>query len=125
MNVLGLSFSDHEASAALVIDGKLTSAIARERVTRIKRDGIRWGGCRLDLTPAIQYCLESNGLALDDVDLIVWSHTDHLPPDEVYESLAAEGGIDILARPCCRSRIILRTPVAPITRRHSGARWQS
>jgi len=99
MNVLGLSFSDHEASAALVIDGKLTSAIARERVTRLKRDGIRWGGCRLDLTPAIQYCLETNGLALDDVDLIVWSHTDHLPAEEVYQSLAAEGGIDIRTRP--------------------------
>lgn len=99
MKVLGLSFSDHEASAALVIDGKLTSAIARERVTRLKRDGIRWGGCRLDLTPAMQYCLETNGLTLDDVDLIVWSHTDHLPADEVYQSLAAEGGLDIRTRP--------------------------
>jgi len=99
MNVLGLSFSDHEASAALVIDGKLTSAIARERVTRLKRDGIRWGACRLDLTPAMQYCLETNGLTLDDVDLIVWSHTDHLAAEEVYQSLAAEGGVDLSSRP--------------------------
>ncbi len=99
MNVLGLSFSDHEASAALVIDGKLTSAIARERVTRLKRDGIRWGSCRLDLTPAIQYCVETNGLTLDDVDLIVWSHTDHLAPNEVYQSLAVEGGLDLRTRP--------------------------
>lgn len=99
MNVLGLSFSDHEASAALVMNGKLTSAIARERVTRLKRDGIRWGGCRLDLTPAIQYCLETNGLTLDDIGLIVWSHTDHLSPDEVYQSLVAEGGLDIRTRP--------------------------
>src|SRR6185369_12086086 len=99
MNVLGLSFSDHEASAALVINGKLTSAIARERVTRLKRDGIRWGSCRLDLTPAIQYCLETNGLTLADVDLIVWSHTDHLSASEVYQSLAAEGGLDLRTRP--------------------------
>jgi carbamoyltransferase len=99
MNVLGLSFSDHEASAALVIDGKLTSAIARERVTRLKRDGIRWGSSRLDLTPAIQYCLETNGLELDDVDLIVWSHTDHLSPNDVYRLLAAEGGLDLRTRP--------------------------
>jgi predicted NodU family carbamoyl transferase len=35
MNILGLSFSDHEASAALVMDGKLVSAIARERVTQM------------------------------------------------------------------------------------------
>lgn len=99
MNVLGLSFSDHEASAALVMDGKLCAAIARERITRLKRDGIRWGGCRLDLGPAIQYCLDTGGLQLDDIDLIVWSHTDHLPPNEVYQLLATEGGMDICSRP--------------------------
>lgn len=99
MNVLGLSFSDHEASAALVMDGKLCAAIARERITRLKRDGIRWGGCRLDLSPAIQYCLDTRGLQLDDIDLIVWSHTDHLPPNEVYQLLATEGGMDLCRRP--------------------------
>ncbi|HKR12258.1 MAG TPA: carbamoyltransferase C-terminal domain-containing protein [Pyrinomonadaceae bacterium] len=99
MNVLGLSFSDHEASAALVMDGKLCAAIARERITRLKRDGIRWGGNRLDLSPAIQYCLDTRGLKLDDIDLIVWSHTDHLPPHEVYQLLATEGGMDICSRP--------------------------
>jgi carbamoyltransferase len=101
MNVLGLSFSDHEASAALVVDGKLTAAIARERITRLKRDGIRWGGCRLDLTPAIRYCLDAAGLTFDDVGLVVWSHTDHLSPEEVYGLLAAEegGGLDIASKP--------------------------
>jgi carbamoyltransferase len=99
MNILGLSFSDHEASAALVMDGKLTSAIARERVTRLKRDGIRWGGCRLDLTPAVQYCLETNGLTLDDIGLIVWSHTDHALADEVYQQLVTEGALDLCSRP--------------------------
>jgi len=99
MNVLGLSFSDHEASAALVVDGKLCCAIARERITRLKRDGIRWGGCRLDLSPAIQYCLDTRGLQLEDIDLIVWSHTDHLPPNEVYQLLATEGGMDLCSQP--------------------------
>lgn len=99
MNVLGLSFSDHEASAALVVDGELSSAIARERVTRIKRDGIKWGGRRLDLTPAIRYCLDARGLTLADVDLIVWSHTDHLPVSEVHSLLSAEGALDLSARP--------------------------
>jgi len=99
MNVLGLSFSDHEASAALVVDGKLCSAIARERLTRLKRDGIRWGGCRMDLSPAIQYCLDTRGLKLDDVDLIVWSHTDHLAARDVYQMLAAEGGLNLCTRP--------------------------
>lgn len=99
MNVLGLSFSDHEASAALVMDGKLCAAIARERLTRLKRDGIRWGGHRLDLGPAIQYCLDTRGLRLADIDLIVWSHTDHLPPAEVNQLLATEGGMDLRSRP--------------------------
>lgn len=99
MNVLGLSFSDHEASAALVTNGRLSSAIARERITRIKRDGIRWGGCRLDLSPAIQYCLDAQGLTLDDIDLIVWSHTDHLQDTEVYKQLSTEGGLDLCSRP--------------------------
>ncbi|HEY2963182.1 MAG TPA: carbamoyltransferase C-terminal domain-containing protein [Pyrinomonadaceae bacterium] len=99
MNILGLSFSDHEASAALVMNGKLMSAIARERVTRRKRDGIRWGGCRTDLTPAIQYCLNTNGLTLEDIGLIVWSHTDHLPAEEVYQTLATEGALDLCSRP--------------------------
>lgn len=99
MKVLGLSFSDHEASAALVVDGRLVAAIARERLTRLKRDGIRWGGRRLDLTPAIEYCLDSRGLTLDDVDLIVWSHTDHLAAEEVSALLSKEGGLDIRSRP--------------------------
>jgi carbamoyltransferase len=99
MNVLGLSFSDHEASAALVVEGKLSSAIARERLTRLKRDGIRWGGCRLDLTPAIQYCLDAHGLTFEDIDLTVWSHTDHLPASEVYDLLSGEGGLNLLSRP--------------------------
>lgn len=99
MNVLGLSFSDHEAAAALVVDGKLVSAIARERLSRLKRDGLRWGGCRLDLTEAIQYCLDTNGLSFTDIDLIVWNHTDHLPASEVHQALRGEGGFDISTRP--------------------------
>jgi carbamoyltransferase len=81
------------------MNGKLMSAIARERVTRRKRDGIRWGGCRTDLTPAIQYCLNTNGLTLEDIGLIVWSHTDHLPAEEVYQTLATEGALDLCSRP--------------------------
>lgn len=99
MNVLGLSFSDHEAAAALVIGGRLSSAIARERLTRIKRDGIKWGGHRLDLTAAIQYCLDSKGLVLADIDLIVWNHTEHLLASEVYSLLSGEGALDLSTRP--------------------------
>jgi carbamoyltransferase len=99
MIVLGLGFNDHETSAALVIDGELCTAIARERLTRIKRDGKVWGSHRLDLTPAIQYCLEEHNLTIDDVDLIVWCHIDHLSSAEVYDLLASEGGMNLSSRP--------------------------
>jgi len=97
--VLGLGFTDHETSAALVIDGELSVAVARERLTRIKRDGKMWGSQRLDLTPAIQYCLDEHCLTIDQVDQIVWSHIDHIPAAELHDLLAAEGGIDLSSRP--------------------------
>ena len=55
MNILGLGYTQHECSAALVVDGELRTAIARERVSRIKRDGSAWGSARLDLGSAIDY----------------------------------------------------------------------
>lgn len=82
-----------------MIDGKLRAAIARERITRIKRDGKMWGSARLDLTPAIQYCLDEVGLKLADVDLVVWNHIDHLPAAELHRLLAEEGGLDLTTRP--------------------------
>ena len=91
MVIIGLGFTDHEASAALVVDGELRTAIARERLTRLKKDGIRFGSQRLDLSPAIQYCLQQNHLALSDVDLIVWNHIDHLALEEIENLLGQEG----------------------------------
>lgn len=99
MRVLGLGFTQHECSAALVIDGKLCTAIARERVTRIKRDGSAWGSARLDLGSAIQYCLQSNDLELSDIDFVVYHSYFHLSPDELKEQLLAEGGVDFFSIP--------------------------
>ncbi len=94
MVVLGLGFTDHEASAALVIDGELRTAIARERLTRLKRDGNLFGSRKLDLSLAIRYCLEEHHLALGDVDLLVWNHVDHLCPKKLTVLLALEGSMD-------------------------------
>jgi carbamoyltransferase len=99
MKVLGLGFTHHECSAALVIDGKLCTAIARERVTRIKRDGKSWGSGRLDLGSAIQYCLQSNDIELSDIDLVVYHHVDHISPTELQNLLATEGGLDFFSLP--------------------------
>ena len=112
MIVLGLGFAQHEASAALVIDGELKTAIARERLTRLKRDGIGFGSRRLSMDIAIQYCLDEHGLMLSDVDLLVWNHVDHLSAVQLtawlmFERSMAFSGIPFLVLPhhfahaCC------------------------
>lgn len=64
MNVLGLNRGDHDASAALVRDGRLLAFINVERLTRVKHDGMH-------LWEAVRYCLDKAGLEVDDVDLVV------------------------------------------------------
>jgi carbamoyltransferase len=99
MVVMGLGFTDHEASVALVIDGKARASIALERITRLKKDGRLFGSRKLSLDPAIRYCLEQCGLAFSDVDLIVWNHIDHLSETAVAELLAVEGSLGFCGVP--------------------------
>lgn len=99
MIVLGLGFTDHESAAAIVIDGKLSTGIAKERLSRIKKDGKCWGAKRLDLSQAIHYCLDANGLKLQDVDLLAWSHIDHISPSRLASLLAEEQGLDLSSLP--------------------------
>jgi carbamoyltransferase len=104
MVVLGIGFTDHDASAALVVDGHLKTAIAKERLTRIKHDGRKFGSKSLDLNLPIQYCLDANGLKLRDVDLVVWNQVDHISPKLLTIQLVLEGaqtlsGIALLVLP--------------------------
>lgn len=61
--VLGTGVS-HDGSACLLKDGRVCVAIEKERITRVKHDGGN------DAT-AIQYCLDAEGITLDDLTLIV------------------------------------------------------
>lgn len=65
MNVLGLSFYYHDSAAALVQDGVLVAASAEERFSRLKHDS---GFPQL----AIDFCLKTGGVTLDDVDYVVF-----------------------------------------------------
>ena len=72
MKILGINASpwlsvSHDASAALVTDGKLICAIEEERLIRKRR--------AYDSLPllSVKYCLEENNLNLDDIDYIVFS----------------------------------------------------
>jgi carbamoyltransferase len=61
--VLGTGLS-HDGSACLLKDGRICVAIEKERITRVKHDG-------MNDSAAIVYCLDAAGIKLSDVDLIV------------------------------------------------------
>jgi carbamoyltransferase len=62
--VLGLNTYDHDVSACLLRDGAIAFAIGKERLTREKHAGGFY-------KEVIDYCLEAEGITLDDVDLVV------------------------------------------------------
>src|SRR5687767_4824927 len=61
--VLGTGLS-HDGSACLLKDGRIAVAIEKERLTRVKHDGG-------NDTAAIEYCLDAEGIELEDVALVV------------------------------------------------------
>jgi predicted NodU family carbamoyl transferase len=61
--VLGTATS-HNGSACLLKDGEIIVAIEKERITRNKADG-------QNDNLAIQYCLDSAGVRINDIDLVV------------------------------------------------------
>ena len=63
--ILGISAFYHDSAAALIVDGKVKSAIQEERFTRRKHD---------DSFPdnSIKYILKSNNITISDLDSIVF-----------------------------------------------------
>lgn len=61
--VLGTGLS-HDGSACLLKNGEICVAIEKERITRLKHDGY-------NDTAAIEYCLETEGISLNDVSVVV------------------------------------------------------
>lgn len=62
--VLGLNTYDHDVSACLLRDGEIAYAIAKERITREKHASGFY-------KEVIDYCLDAEGITLDDVNLVV------------------------------------------------------
>lgn len=77
--VLGLNTYDHDVSACLLRDGAIAVAIAKERITRNKHASGFY-------KEVIDYCLQAEGITLDDVDLIV-RNCYILPVPEMEERL--------------------------------------
>jgi carbamoyltransferase len=62
--VLGINAYDHDVSACLLRDGEIVYAISKERITREKH-------ARGFYDEVVNYCLNAEGIVLDDVDLVV------------------------------------------------------
>ncbi len=77
--VLGLNTYDHDVSACLLRDGAIAFAIAKERITRAKHASGFY-------KEVIDYCLEAEGITLDDIDLVV-RNCYILPVPEMEERL--------------------------------------
>ncbi len=74
--VLGTGLS-HNGSAVLLKDGRVSVGIEKERITRRKHDG----GNDSD---AIRYCLDAEGIGLEDLALVVQSANFEIPPRERF-----------------------------------------
>lgn len=111
--ILGLNTYDHDVSACLLRDGAIAVAIAKERITREKHASGFY-------QEVIDYCLQAEGITLDDVDLVV-RNCYILPVAEMEERLVYQdlpGFLpsyerrDALAHPLFRSQ---SGKVAPVS----------
>ena len=71
MKILGVRYG-HDASAALIIDGKIIADVAEERFSRIKND-------TSFPIKAIEYCLEEGKISSEELDILAIS-SDNFPP---------------------------------------------
>ncbi len=82
MNVLGISAHYHDASAAMISNGKVIAAAAEERFTRQKHDP---NFPRF----AIEFCLNESELVPQDVDTIVFYEEPHIKFTRILSSSLA------------------------------------
>ena len=64
-----LGYFGHDASAALLSDGKVIACAAEERFTRVKYS-LNLAGNTLLPRNAINFCLKKAGISIDDVDVV-------------------------------------------------------
>ncbi|MGG7665282.1 carbamoyltransferase family protein [Dyadobacter sp. BHUBP1] len=100
MYILGINAAFHDTAAALVKDGKIIAAAEEERFTHIKhgKRPVPFSTWELPFH-AIDYCLKTAGITLQDVDRIAYSFDpESITESSVYKS-AFDDGADVLAAP--------------------------
>ena len=80
--ILGLSAYYHDAAAALVVDGRVVAAAQEERFTRRRHDAAF-------PAQATRWCLEFAGLALEDLDAVVFYDKPFLKFERLLETYLA------------------------------------
>jgi carbamoyltransferase len=80
--ILGISAFYHDSAAALVVDGAIVAAAQEERFTRRKHDP------RFPAN-AIRYCLKEAGIALGEIDHIVFYEKPFLKFERLLETYLA------------------------------------
>lgn len=80
MYILGISALYHDSSACLLQDGKIISAAAEERFTRIKHD-------HSFPLQAIQFCLKNSDITINEIDLIVFYEKPFLKFDRILNTI--------------------------------------
>jgi carbamoyltransferase len=81
-NILGISAFYHDSAAALVVDGRIVAAAQEERFSRIKHDE-RYPA------EAVAYCLSAAGVALADIDYVVFYEKPFLKFERLLETYLA------------------------------------
>jgi carbamoyltransferase len=105
MYVLGLNAFTHDASAALLCDGKILGYAQEERFTRIKHDpSFPWN--------SIEYCLKEAGISLDNVAIAAfsWAPYEKIIPRLIKTFYNLTGGISRLQGQSSKWFSILRVP---------------
>ena len=82
MRVLGISAYYHDSATAIVREGEIVAAAQEERFTRKKHDSSF-------PRHAVQYCLDAEGVSLDDVDYIVFYDKPFLKFERLLETYLA------------------------------------
>jgi len=82
VNILGVSAFYHDSAAALLMDGRIAAAAQEERFTRKKHDS------RFPRN-AVDYCLREGGIALSEVDHVVFYDKPFLKFERLLETYLA------------------------------------
>ncbi len=89
-HVLGLSSYYHDSAAALVTDGVVVAAAQEERFSRVRHDSAF-------PAQAVRYCLDSAGIALDQLAAVVYYEDPEIKYSRVMSSFASAGPRGITA----------------------------